>query len=861
MEDPNLIATLIPVDKRKLAENAFCHEDNKKRYLPPTRGIEEGPMISSREPTPALEEPNDDHREYDSTHRLQLKFNKKPKDPTKGYFFGTNSQICDVLLGSRGAHQISGLHFCITFDVTFDKKKRLILRDSSTNGTAVSYSGQAREEVRHHFTWILDLEKEEGKWEIEVHARGLSFKVELASHKTCEAEYDKKADEFLEDSRTALPPLDVLGIDSHTTTAQPSQPLTPKQLPIYIRERKLGSGSFGGVDKVINVSTGAIYARKEFYEPQWEKRKERRRQQKEDWLNRVRREVRIMRENPHVSISPLWIEWNLTFSKEHTVQVVDFREDPLPFMVMPYLPLGNLEDLHSESPIAVEETIDLLFQVLNVLEYLHPRGVVHRDLKPENILVESRSPLSIKLADFGLANDKPDLKTICGTQRYTAPEVYWGSKYTASVDLWSLGVIILQYMYGLPTAPRQRPRQHRNPLLILEECGLAWCRLVVDHANDWDSDALIDLLTTGMLRMRPEERLSASACLTKGCDVGLFDGHSLDSGSATPTPQAALQGEISDDDGSTTILSGALWNTEGENSHYDSNSRTGRCTPDHTSVVLESCNLRAPSSPINGTGQGSQFGRVGTTLDHLSSNVQSPADLSCPLEARSTYLGGYKRQRSPAVGSANNSSKRFRIKRRPPEVRLTEVPVSDGLGISDRPLGRGGESNQFCTIYDAVFALLTDLLGSKSQDIDLDDRTSTLIGELSEYLARLEITGMRLTRNDISGQAIVATGLDCREIVLASLTPSELMSSIADLAAHLLHMVKLQIPRLASIPAVAVDDPTLRAYIITDDNRSQKRTVNSIDSHMPISTARQYGLTYPSALLDCTNISGCSILM
>lgn len=166
----------------------------------------------------------------------------------------------------------------------------------------VSYSGQAEEEVRHHFIWILDLEKEEGKWEIEVNARKLRFKVEVASHEKRKAEYDKNVKDFLQNSRTCLPPLDVLGIDSQTTTAQPSQPLTPKQLPIYIRERRLGSGSFGGVDKVIDVSTGAIYARKEYYEPQWGKGKERRRQQKEDWLNRVRREIRNMRENPHVSL-------------------------------------------------------------------------------------------------------------------------------------------------------------------------------------------------------------------------------------------------------------------------------------------------------------------------------------------------------------------------------------------------------------------------------------------------------------------------------------------------------------------------------------------------------------------------------
>ncbi len=141
-------------------------------------------------------------------------------------------------------------------------------------------------------------------------------------------------------------------------------------------------------------------------------------------------------------------------------------------------------------------------------------------------------------------------------------------------------------------------------------------------------------------------------------------------------------------------------------------------------------------------------------------------------------------------------------------------------------------------MYDAVLSLLTDLLRSKNQDIDVDDLTNTLIEEVSEHLARLEITKMRLTRNDLYGQAIVATGFDFREIVLTSLTPSELMSSTADLAAHLLHMVQLQNPWPASTPTVSVDDPSLREYIITDDNRSQSWTVNSIDSHMPILTVR-----------------------
>ena len=277
MEDPNLIATLIPIDNKNRAENAFRHVDNESRYLPPIQGITEGPTISSREATPAQELPKHDNHDYKFTHRLQLTFDKVPKNATKGYSFGTDSQQCDISLGPRGAHLISGRHFCIAFDDTIDKRSHLVLRDSSTNGMAVSYDGQANKEVRHHFTWILDLQKEEGKWEVRVHVRGLEFKVELASHETCKAEYNKNVKEFLKNSRSNLPQLDILGIDSYTTTVQPSQPLTPRQLPIYISEGNLGSGSFGNVDKVIDVSTGAIHARKEFKEPPLAKGTKRRR--------------------------------------------------------------------------------------------------------------------------------------------------------------------------------------------------------------------------------------------------------------------------------------------------------------------------------------------------------------------------------------------------------------------------------------------------------------------------------------------------------------------------------------------------------------------------------------------------------
>lgn len=91
--------------------------------------------------------------------------------------------------------------------------------------------------------------------------------------------------------------------------------------------------------------------------------------------------------------------------------------------------------------------------------YLHSISIMHRDLKPSNLLIYK--DLTLKIGDFGLSCMADVSETLAVRREmctvwYRAPELIMGAEmYSASIDVWSCGIIILEMLLGrCPTAGR-----------------------------------------------------------------------------------------------------------------------------------------------------------------------------------------------------------------------------------------------------------------------------------------------------------------------------------------------------------------------------------------------------------------------
>lgn len=97
----------------------------------------------------------------------------------------------------------------------------------------------------------------------------------------------------------------------------------------------------------------------------------------------------------------------------------------------------------SKKSMTEAEVIKLGIDVCSALELCAQKNIIHRDIKPENIFVSGFG--DFKVGDFGIARELEKTNGTLsskGTSSYMAPEVVMGKKYNATVDTYSLGLVL-----------------------------------------------------------------------------------------------------------------------------------------------------------------------------------------------------------------------------------------------------------------------------------------------------------------------------------------------------------------------------------------------------------------------------------
>lgn len=104
--------------------------------------------------------------------------------------------------------------------------------------------------------------------------------------------------------------------------------------------------------------------------------------------------------------------------------------------------LTTLPEYFNRRGMSEADTVKLGQDICRALELCGQKDIIHRDIKPQNIFVNEFG--DFKLGDFGIAKsmDHTTKATKIGTYNYMAPEVYQNKPYGASVDIYSLGLVM-----------------------------------------------------------------------------------------------------------------------------------------------------------------------------------------------------------------------------------------------------------------------------------------------------------------------------------------------------------------------------------------------------------------------------------
>jgi mitogen-activated protein kinase kinase kinase len=206
----------------------------------------------------------------------------------------------------------------------------------------------------------------------------------------------------------------------------------------WFKGQLIGKGTYGRVYLGMNATTGEFLAVKEVEVNPKAAAGDKARMR--EMVTALDQEIDTMQHLDHVNI----VQYLGCERKEASISI--FLE---------YIPGGSIGSCLRKNGRFEESIVSSLTrQTLSGLAYLHREGILHRDLKADNILLDIDG--TAKISDFGISkktdniygNDKTN--SMQGSVFWMAPEVIrsQGEGYSAKVDIWSLGCVVLEMFAG-----------------------------------------------------------------------------------------------------------------------------------------------------------------------------------------------------------------------------------------------------------------------------------------------------------------------------------------------------------------------------------------------------------------------------